>query len=148
LVLLQGFVPNEGDAWGYTLDDLSLFFERALAAPPPPAGRADELPRLGTDAPEVPGPVRELIGPYLERAALLGQRTAEMHRALGGETEDPAFTPEPYAKLYQRSLYQSMRNLIGRSFQQLRRRAGQLPAAAQEQARLVLDLEKDLLGRF
>jgi maltose alpha-D-glucosyltransferase/alpha-amylase len=148
LVLFQGFVPSEGDAWSYTLDELSLFFERALAAPAQEAGRADELPRLGTNAPGAPAPVRELIGPYLDRAALLGRRTAELHLALAGETDDAAFVAEPYSKLYQRSLYQSMRNLIGRAFHQLRRRVGELPQAAREQARQVLDLEKDLLGHF
>src|SRR5262249_40082087 len=31
LAVLYGFVPNQGDAWQYTLDVLSSFFERALA---------------------------------------------------------------------------------------------------------------------
>ena len=33
LGILQQFVPNVGDAWSYTLDSLSHYFERALAQP-------------------------------------------------------------------------------------------------------------------
>jgi maltose alpha-D-glucosyltransferase/alpha-amylase len=144
LMLLQGFVPNEGDAWRYTLDELSLFYERALARQGgPPAVMA--RPELNGEAPPE---AREVIGPYLDRVALLGHRTGELHLALAAESEDPAFCPEPFSKLYQRSLYQSMRNLVGRTLQQLRRRVGALPEPAREQARLVLEAEKDLLGRF
>jgi maltose alpha-D-glucosyltransferase/alpha-amylase len=145
LVIVQGFVPNEGDAWRYTLDELSLYFERALARGREPAQTVPPHPELQA---ETPGLARELIDLYLDRAALLGQRTALMHLALGAETEDPAFAPEPFSKLYQRSHYQSMRNLIGQVFQQLRRRLGTVPEPVREQARRVLDMDKDLLGRF
>jgi maltose alpha-D-glucosyltransferase/alpha-amylase len=145
LAILQGFVPNEGDAWRYTLDELSMYFERALAHRD--GGAPAVPPRLEVEA-EAPGLAREMIDPYLERAALLGRRTAEMHLALGAETEEPAFTPEPSSKLYQRSRYQSMRNLVGQVFQQLRRRLDGVPELFREQARQVLDMEKDLLARF
>jgi maltose alpha-D-glucosyltransferase/alpha-amylase len=36
----------------------------------------------------------------IDQAALLGRRTAEMHLALSGETEDPSFIPEPYSDEY------------------------------------------------
>jgi maltose alpha-D-glucosyltransferase/alpha-amylase len=145
LVVVQGFVPNEGDAWRYTLDELSLFFERAVA-------RAGETP-LALPSPEdlaaEAGPAaREAIGPYLDRAALLGQRTAEMHLALGSETEDPAFTPEPYGKLYQRAFYQSMRNLVGQVAHQLRRGLPGIPEPTRDLAQQVLAMERDLLARF
>ena len=58
--------------------------------------------------------LRELIGGYLDTARLLGLRTAELHRTLAANRTDPAFAPEPFGKLYQRSLYQSLRNLTGR----------------------------------
>src|ERR1700760_1282607 len=37
---------------------------------------------------------REHVGSYLDAAALLGRRTAEMHLALASPTQDPAFNPE------------------------------------------------------
>jgi len=33
VAVLHGYVPNEGDAWRYTLDSLSRFFAAALTRP-------------------------------------------------------------------------------------------------------------------
>src|SRR5919108_192501 len=43
LGILQEFVPNVGDAWTYTLDSLSHYFERALAHP---EAQPPELPQI------------------------------------------------------------------------------------------------------
>ena len=42
--------------------------------------------------------MREHAGLYIDAAALLGRRTAEMHLALATPTEDPAFRAEPFAR--------------------------------------------------
>ena len=39
VAVLQAFVPNQGDAWNYTLDSLSRFFENALAGAQSPSLR-------------------------------------------------------------------------------------------------------------
>lgn len=109
IAVLQGFEPNEGDAWEYTLDHLEHYFENALAErnrenrPDIPSPAWVDL-----DGQDPPAFVFEAIGPYLESARLLGERTADMHKALAADPNDPAFAPEPFTKLYQRSLYQSM----------------------------------------
>ncbi len=93
--ILQEFVRNEGDAWKYTLDSLSGYFERALA-------RGNEAPDLPTDHPlelmehTLPEDAQELFGEYLESARLLGVRTAEMHAALSSESGGADFSPEPF----------------------------------------------------
>ncbi len=152
LGVLQRYVPNEGHAWQFTLDELSRYFER-VAALPASAPMARSVPAvagspLDLASEEVPGPVRELIDNYLESAALLGRRTAEMHAALASETEDVSFTPEPYGTLYQRSLYQSMRNLKRRTFDLLRERLAALPEDARADGRRLLDAEETVLQRF
>jgi maltose alpha-D-glucosyltransferase/alpha-amylase len=76
---------------------------------------------------EVPKLADEMFGSYLESAALMGRRTAELHVALAAETESPHFGQEPFTQLYQRSLYQAMRNLAARSFSTLRRNLGHVP---------------------
>ena len=78
LVLLQGFVANQGDAWSYTQDYLKRFLTDYLEQP-------DEVRKAGGDAHSI----------YLLFAATLGQRTGELHRALAQNTGDPAFDPEP-----------------------------------------------------
>ncbi len=146
LAILQEYVPNQGDAWRYTLDELGRFYERALTVP---AEERDEvvLPRetgvLRLAGQTPPAEAIEAIGPYLGSARLLGQRTAELHLALCSQAEDAAFAPEAFSTLYQRSLYQSMRALTERTFHLLRQRAKHLPEAAQ-----VLDLEEEITQRF
>jgi maltose alpha-D-glucosyltransferase/alpha-amylase len=145
LAVLQGYVANEADAWRYTLDELSLYFERIVTRlGGPPTTFAVQPQGNGEAAPLA----HEVIGPYLDRAALLGRRTGELHLALSADTEDPAFAPEPFSKLYQRSLYQSMRNLIGQVFSQMRRRLPAVPDAVRERAQQVLDMDTSLISRF
>jgi len=121
-LFLQGFVPNEGDAWRYTLDQVKHYFERALARSAQeevPVPAADLLLLTDQDPPPLVG---EMLGEYIESARLLGRRTAELHLALASVADDPVFAPEPFTTLYQRSLYQSMRNLTAAVFQLLRER--------------------------
>src|SRR5262245_57588916 len=141
LAVLQAFVPNQGDAWQYTLDVLSSFFERALATQRDDAGH-QVLPADGSlsdvDIVEITARAQEMVDTYLETARLLARRTAEMHLALAADTEDPAFSPEPHSTLYQRSVYQSLRNLKGQVFQQLRNRLNDLPKTDRKLGRKLL----------
>jgi maltose alpha-D-glucosyltransferase/alpha-amylase len=88
------------------------------------------------------------IGLYLESVRLLARRTAELHLILASDSSDPAFAPEPFSKLYQRSLYQSMRATTKRNLALLRRRLPDLPEEIKPLAIRVLDSEKDLIERF
>jgi maltose alpha-D-glucosyltransferase/alpha-amylase len=149
LAILQAYVPNEGDAWRYTMDELSRFFENAMAR----AGQAQTAPverRHPLDlAREEPPPLAgELIGTYLESARLLGRRTAEMHAALAAETSNPAFTPEPFTDFYRHGLHHGMLSQVGRTVQLLKARLGTLPPDAQQDAHGVLDAERALRERF
>jgi maltose alpha-D-glucosyltransferase/alpha-amylase len=143
LALLQGYVPNQGDAWQHTLDVLSSFYERALAfrndqdrAPPAEDGTALDLAMVETTA-----RAEEMIDTYLETARLLARRTAEMHLALAAPTDDPGFRPEPMTPLYQRGRYQSLRNLTNQIFLQLRHRQNDIPRGGRKLARRLLDIE-------
>jgi maltose alpha-D-glucosyltransferase/alpha-amylase len=79
---------------------------------------------------------------------ILARRTAELHRVLASPSQDPKFAPEPFSKLYQRSLYQSMRTLAGRTLPLLRRHLKALPADDLPQGREILDMNKDIINRF
>lgn len=82
LAMLQGFVPNEGDGWSWFLAQTGDFF-----------AAADVAPTETFDA--WPEAMRAAARPGLEAAALLGQRTAELHLALSVPTEDASFSAEP-----------------------------------------------------
>jgi maltose alpha-D-glucosyltransferase / alpha-amylase len=111
-------VPNEGDAWAYTLDQLQSSFEEALARPRQDldaswAGVVDLAGATATPR------AAELVGPYLQAVELLGRRTAEMHLALASAPHDPTFAPERFTELDQRSLYQSIRSAAARVLRRL-----------------------------
>lgn len=149
LAILLGFVPNQGDAWHYTTDIVSRYFEHVLSLTPdvraaPPL----EVPLLDLVENGLPQVASEMIDTYMEAARLLGERTAELHIALASAPEEPDFAPEPFSTLYQRSLYQSMRILTRQVFQLLRRRLNDLPETLREEAKGVLDREEEVIGRF
>jgi maltose alpha-D-glucosyltransferase / alpha-amylase len=149
LASLHRYVPNHGDGWHLALGALGRYYEQALAEP----GRSRTLPFPNKTflelAAEDPLPLaQETIGSHLEAARLLGQRTAEMHLALGSRTDDPAFAPEPFSTLYQRSLYQRLRTQTRRTLELLRKRLNALPEPAQQDGRRLLELEAELLKRI
>jgi maltose alpha-D-glucosyltransferase / alpha-amylase len=127
LAVLQGFVPNQGDAWEFTRSELRRFFERAATRPEsPPAATAPLLDLLDEEGPDPEA--AHLIGAYLNAARLMGERVAGMHAALCADPDDPQFAPEPCTPLYQRSTYQSMRNHLGHTMRLLQTRMASLPA--------------------
>ncbi|HEX6157643.1 MAG TPA: putative maltokinase, partial [Burkholderiales bacterium] len=69
VALLQGYLPNQGDAWSYTLAYLERFLSTA--------------------------PVEKPHGGFVSLMQVLATRTAELHRAFALRTGDPAFEPEP-----------------------------------------------------
>jgi maltose alpha-D-glucosyltransferase/alpha-amylase len=144
--LLQGFVPNQGDAWRYTLSTLPAYFERVLVNPPTPQDLATPLLELLHH--DLPAAAHSAVGPYLDAAQQLGQRTAELHCALASRTDDPDFSPEPFTTFYQRALYQSMRAAAGQTFDLLRKQIRRLPDAAREMAQKVINLESTVDRRF
>ena len=147
--ILQGYVENEGDAWEFTLDSIATFFEESLATDLP----ADTLiePRkslLDLAQEDIPDYVNQHIGAFIEDVYLIGQRTAEMHRALASSKSDSAFTPEAFSMLNQRSVYQSMRSQVGKVFQVLKRNMDTLPENAGPDASDVLAMQEEVRSRY
>ncbi len=147
LALLQGFVPNRGDAWRYTLDALADYFAAARSAgawaaalPQAPLGELVRGP--------IPADAERHIGAYLGSARLLGRRTAELHLALAADSGDPAFAAEPFTPDFQAYLRRSMRELVERTLRLLRARLAALPEPDQGDARRVLAQEAQIIGRF
>jgi maltose alpha-D-glucosyltransferase / alpha-amylase len=138
ICLLQNAVLSERDAWTLTLDSVGRYYERVL-------GRKADL--QNQTAP--PGALlEELIGGiYPEKAQLLGKRTGELHRALASNGDNPAFAPEPFSTMAQRSAYQSMRALLRRNFALLQKKLQDVPDPLREEAREVLGAEKEILSR-
>jgi maltose alpha-D-glucosyltransferase/alpha-amylase len=145
-------VPNQGDAWAYTVSSLSGFFERVMESR---ENIPVSLPRkslLALSRMPVPPEMETQIGFYFESAVLLARRTAQMHAALASASQDPLFTPEPFSKLYQRALFQSMNSMAGRVLGQLekriRARKNPLPEHIHAAAKQILDRRQEIIDRF
>ncbi len=112
----QEYVAGGRDAWGYTVEHLERYFEQRQALPGEAGEEGEGAARRGM-AQSLAGMADEF---YLEMARLLGRRTAQMHLALarGGGS----FAPEPFTRLYQRSVYQAIRNGVRRATALLARR--------------------------
>jgi maltose alpha-D-glucosyltransferase/alpha-amylase len=73
LVVIQRYVPNDGDGWSFTLNHLKRFFAGAAE---------DSLDELNNHS-------------YVALMERLGARIGELQQAFAFDTSDPAFAPEP-----------------------------------------------------
>ncbi|MBF5094860.1 maltose alpha-D-glucosyltransferase [Azospirillum sp. INR13] len=81
LAVAQAFVRNQGDGWASTVEELERQLEDIRLGV---AGTTEDAAEAG-----------EPFGMHLVMMTTLGQRTAELHRALAQATGRPAFDPEP-----------------------------------------------------
>jgi len=148
LALLQGFVPNRGDAWKFTLDWLDaalapLAKAEPLDIPPEPEEnlvRASELP--------IPLVVRSAFEEFLTRVERLGRRTAEMHLALASDPALVDFAPQAFSAKDRRQFYGSASQYAGETFALLREQLPELNVDVAEQAGKVLDLAQSALDQY
>jgi maltose alpha-D-glucosyltransferase/alpha-amylase len=141
--ILQAFVANRGDAWGYTLSSLGTFYadlKREIndGRLTDSEARNEVLPSSATRSLEA----------YSESAKLLGRRTAEMHLALSVNSQNPAFIPEPFSPEYQAALQRSLVELTERIFGLLREKKDALPTNLQAKAGVLSGKESVILARF
>ncbi len=147
--ILQAWVRNEGDGWSYTLDQLGDYLENCAARSDKFDGEIRPLTTLlDSLKQDVPPLAREMIGPYLATASLLGQRTGELHVALASDAHDPDFAPEPVTQFYRRSRYQSLRTATDSALTLLKECMPRLPDEARAAAALLLPLKAAILARF
>jgi maltose alpha-D-glucosyltransferase / alpha-amylase len=148
LGLLQGFVPSQGDAWTFTLNEVTQFLDRVLAHRDEvtmTAAAEGAKPLEGGSAEFSPGMLEMMRGFYPEMVGLLGKRTGEFHLPFCSRYDDAAFTPEPFALLYQRSVYQSMRSRAKKALDLLRRNLGKIPQELRPEAEAVLGHDQEIM---
>lgn len=146
LGILQEFVPNQGDAWQFTQQALSGFWDDVSRPRQETLGRIPVMPPESTV--DFSPAASERIGPYLEAVGLLGKRTAELHFALASERRDPAFAPEPFSPDNQRQFEESARCMTEQTLALLKRRMHELPPTLHGQAENVLGRQGDIERRF
>ena len=129
VAMLQEFVPNQGNGWQVTIDELGRYFERVLTAP---ELRAEEA-----------------VGSYLATAEVLGRRTGELHVALGSAAADvTAFAPEEYTADDLRTTADAMRGHADEQLRMLETALPRLDERRRELAKHVLAHRDELVQPF
>jgi maltose alpha-D-glucosyltransferase/alpha-amylase len=147
IAILQRFVKNQGDAWQYTLDSLSGFYRTVLAEKGlPPVLTTYHPLQLALEG--IPPEAQRLIGGYLESAALLGDRTAQMHAALTDSNAGDDFAPEPVTARHRRETYDNLVRQVDSILQLLRREHSKLSEGPAEDVSKVLAAEDKIRQRF
>jgi trehalose synthase-fused probable maltokinase len=84
----------------------------------------------------------------LDLATNLAVTTAELHRALASQTEEPDLQPESFTSLYQRSLYQSLRATVRQELAAIRRLVNGFPEETKTALAALLSAERRLLQQL
>lgn len=139
---LQERVPNQGDAFNYTVDEFRRFYER-IPLQSESLSKADNAAIALSElvSRDVPKEVSELLGGYLKDAATIGKRTAEMHKALCTEL-DPSFNSEQMSADEQSKYASRLSKRIAETVELLKARKDKLPpdtVAAAEKVIAALD---------
>jgi trehalose synthase-fused probable maltokinase len=137
--ILQGFVPNQGDAWQYTMKSISNFYHDVGKG-----SAQSSVAELQNNA------ARARIATFLESVGLLARRTAELHLALASPAAatEGDFAPEPFDDKFQRSFEDALLELTNRVFGQLRHAQDRLPENAKPRVEKVLASEPEIIERF
>ena len=137
LGIFQAIVPNQGDGWQQALEEMRSYYDRVARLSSAPLSDQRHVTELVTASP--PPEVASAIDGYLDAAAILGRRTAEMHVALAKPSDDPNFAPEPLTESDREALLTEIRSQAQRAFDALRENLDRLPNAIAADARRLLD---------
>ncbi|MWD27837.1 maltose alpha-D-glucosyltransferase [Aquicoccus sp. SCR17] len=129
------FARNQGDAWAYVTEALLRDLERVDMGTEPEQPLPDD------------GRLHALGGP-LDLGAVLGRRTAEMHRALSGGTLEDGFGEEPMTAAALQDLVDETLEEMTARLDEVDQAQARLPEAAQELTRRLLGRRDALLERI
>jgi maltose alpha-D-glucosyltransferase / alpha-amylase len=144
VAMLQGLVENEGDGWQWTLDELSHYYDSVATLPSPLDLGSSPSFLLEQDSSPL---AREHAGLYLDAAAQLGRRTAEMHLALSTPTDNRAFITESFTADDLAADATRIDAQISLSLEALKRGMFQLTETVADNAALVLSQRIELFAR-
>ncbi|GGA04025.1 phosphotransferase [Okeania sp. KiyG1] len=144
--ILEEFIPEAMDGWSYTSGVLRDYFDRIMVENT--SVNELEIPQITVSNSlntEITESVYDVIGSYINVAENLGKVTADIHRALASDLENPNFAPEQFTPFYQRSVYQYMRNQTGRILLKLKKHLSGFPQDKQQLAKSVINRQDQIM---
>jgi maltose alpha-D-glucosyltransferase/alpha-amylase len=146
VVMLQEYVPNQGNAWQVTVEHLGRYFDHVVGLGEPHTSMHEVREYVLGGGPTPPA-IAEAITTYLATADVLGRRTGELHVQLS-ENPEPDFAPEPLTHRDLEQLAGTMRREAEHQLRTLESRSASFDPRARELARAVLEQRDALLRRF
>ncbi|WP_434557690.1 maltose alpha-D-glucosyltransferase [Pseudomonas sp. Z4-20] len=129
LMIAQGYLSNQGDAWEWTQNNL----ERALR---------DEL----ADAMSEQEQHYNALGELKDFAGMLGQRLGEMHRVLAEPTDNPDFAPQATSAKEAQAIGKDVVAQVENALRLLKQNQSQLNPADQAMVARLLEHKKTVLA--
>ncbi|MCQ6257279.1 maltose alpha-D-glucosyltransferase [Pseudomonas sp. Q11] len=129
LMIAQGYLSNQGDAWEWTQNNL----ERALR---------DEL----ADAVSEQEQHYNALGELKDFAGMLGQRLGEMHEVLAQTTDDPDFAPQATNAKEAQAIGKDVAAQVENALRLLKQNQGQLNQADRGLVARLLEHKKTVLA--
>ena len=148
LAMLQGLVANEGDGWKWTIEELDRYFETCAPLKFPENAIAELGNPLELSGQPVSQMAKDHVGIYLDAAATLGRRTAEMHLALASRADDADFAPEPLTAEHFQNVLLEFHQHASQVLDVLKERVSYLPDEVVELAASVLSRRRRILDHF
>ena len=127
LMIAQGYLSNQGDAWTWTQNNL----ERAIR---------DEL----ADGMSAHEQHYNALSELADFAAILGQRLGEMHCLLARPAPDPDFDPETTTAEHARRWATHIGHQVKEALQQLKKHRGDLPPADRQRVDRLLSRQRGI----
>ena len=127
LIIIQGAIRNQGDAWTWMLSNLRRGMDEILLT-----GGEDEA-------------IHDQSRPLVDFAGTIGQRLGELHVALAQETGDPDFKPVKATSADVDSWRQSVTAQISNALDILEGEAGNLDATVTQLVQPLIDRRDKLL---
>ncbi|RBJ85562.1 maltose alpha-D-glucosyltransferase [Pseudomonas sp. MWU12-2534b] len=131
LMIAQGYLSNQGDAWEWTQNTL----QRAIH---------DEL----ADAMSEQEQHYNALGELREFAGLLGQRLGEMHRLLAAPGSGPDFAPQVSTRKDTQAWNRQVAGQLERGLQLLKQHQGQLSTQDRQWVSRLLQHKAQILGHI
>jgi maltose alpha-D-glucosyltransferase/alpha-amylase len=148
ILIDERLVSHQGNAWDYTLDELGRYYERALIARNEILAASEDASMFSLISEKPSHHLVDVIGDYLQTAAQLGRRTAELHLALAQESDDPNFQAQIMKTSDYDELVKQLKSHSEEAFEELKTAYKKLSRGARERAQIILRSRKDLISQF
>jgi len=129
LMIAQGYLSNQGDAWEWTQNNL----ERAIR---------DEMAEVISEQQQH----YNALGELRDFAGMLGQRLGEMHQVLAAPSDNPDFAPQKSTAKDAQAWGKQISAQLERALQLLKQHENRLEPADQQRVSQLLHAKKAILG--